>query len=43
MIIKSEMIGKNIRVRKESELSLIDAIGHIVEDKWFCPKEEFGG
>lgn len=36
-----DMAGKPIRVRKQSEYDLIEAIGHIVEDKWFCPKEEF--
>ena len=34
-----ELEGKFVRVRIEDKL--ITAIGNILEDKWFCPKEEF--
>lgn len=30
--------GKTVRVRREDRM--ISAIGHIIEDKWFCPKQE---
>jgi len=33
------MPGKTIRVKIEN--GLIRAIGHIVKDDWFCPKEDF--
>ena len=35
----SQLPGKTIRVRIEGDR--IDAIGHIVEDDWFCPREDF--
>jgi hypothetical protein len=38
----SAIPGKSIRVRKPSENeNYIEAIGHIIKDDWFCPKEEF--
>ena len=35
----NEIKGKTIRVRSDDRG--IEAIGHIVNDDWFCPKEEF--
>lgn len=35
----AQLPGKTIRVR--SEHSKVHAIGHIVENKWFNPQEEF--
>ena len=37
----SELKGKTIRIRKAHELGKIDAIGHIVDDDWFNPAEDF--
>lgn len=37
----SRLVGKTIRVRKTSEFGDIVAIGHIVKNDWFDPKEEF--
>jgi hypothetical protein len=36
----SNMAGKTIRVRI-GESGLIEAIGHIVKDDWFCPGDDF--
>jgi hypothetical protein len=35
----SKLRGKSIRVRIED--GLIKAVGHIINDDWFCPKAEF--
>lgn len=35
----SELRGKTIRARIED--GLVAAIGHIVNDDWFCPRDEF--
>jgi len=34
-----DLARKYIRIRLED--GMITAIGHIVKDDWFCPKEEF--
>lgn len=34
-----KMPGKTIRVRVVN--GLIEAIGHIVKDDWYCPKDDF--
>lgn len=36
----SKIIGKPIRARIGDD-NLIKAIGHFIEDKWFCPEEEY--
>lgn len=36
-----DLPGKTIRVRKAGFLEPITAIGHIVNDDWFVPKETF--
>lgn len=33
--------GKHVRVRREKSYDAILAIGHIIEDKWFYPRDEF--
>jgi hypothetical protein len=33
--------GKTIRVRVRDDDGSIDAIGHIIKEDWFCPREEF--
>jgi len=35
----SECAGKTVRAR--ASFSGVEAIGHVVKDDWFCPKEEF--
>ena len=35
----SKMKGKSVRVKIEN--GLISAIGHIIKEDWFCPKEDF--
>lgn len=37
----SKLLGKTVRVK--SSRSHVQAIGHIVKDKWFDPAEEFKG
>tara|TARA_R110000851_G_C13000142_1_gene558222 strand:- start:127 stop:483 length:357 start_codon:yes stop_codon:yes gene_type:complete len=32
-----ELVGKHVRVRQEH--SKVHSIGHILEDKWFCPED----
>lgn len=34
-----QMVGRTIRVRANH--NGVEAIGHIVKDDWFCPKEDF--
>ena len=38
-----DLTGKTVRVRttKEGFGGAIEAIGHIVKEDWFCPKEDF--
>ena len=36
----NDLKGKTVRV--EIRNGLVYKIGHILKDKWFCPKEEFG-
>ncbi len=35
-----DLKGKTIRVKKYGYNDPIYGIGHIIKDKWFCPKEE---
>jgi hypothetical protein len=35
----SKLKGKTVRARIEN--GLVAAIGHIVKDDWFCPREDF--
>jgi len=37
----SQLPGKTIRVKKTDEWGSILAIGHIVNDDWFSPEEDF--
>lgn len=37
----ADIPGKTVRVRATH--SGIEAIGHIVKDDWFCPREDFRG
>lgn len=37
----SRLAGRPVRVRREN--GLIAAVGHFIDDDWFCPKEVFGG
>ena len=37
-----DLKGKYIRIRKIDEYSTIEAIGHIVEDRWWSAKEHWG-
>jgi hypothetical protein len=37
----SELSGKTIRVKKETNLGPITSIGHIINEDWFDPAEEF--
>lgn len=31
--------GTPVRIRRDANDDRIDAIGHFLEDKWFCPRE----
>lgn len=37
----SDLSGKTIRVKIDGEMGKIVAIGHIVKDMWFNPREDF--
>lgn len=40
----SKLKGRTIRVRTDSESEFggtIEAVGHIVKDDWFCPKDDY--
>lgn len=34
-----DLLGKSVRV--ESNWSKVNKIGHLLEEKWFCPSEEW--
>lgn len=36
-----DLVGKTVRVRATH--SGVEAIGHIVKEDWFCPREDFRG
>jgi hypothetical protein len=39
----SKLPGRTIRIRDSGKYNdPIEAIGHIIKDDWFCPREDFG-
>lgn len=36
-----DLKGKHVRIRRKGFSDPIEALGHIVEEKWFYPRDEF--